>query len=263
MQRECNVSWRVAGSLLTLLAEINAAHPKRDKRTDGTISGYPGAISSHNINAAGVVCALDITTGMFSGGITPAQGVALADKIRIKLRDQPRGIPCYVIHNGKIASAGNNYAWLPYGGPDPHTSHIHVSVDWDIPAGGAASGQADYDSALPWGIAGVSTKKEDDMSDEDVKKVNKYTGEMLWHGFTSEGKKYPGIGKVTIENQRRINETTGKVDAITELVKQIAAGSGVAIDYAKVEAAAAAGVSRAMAEGIDLDATVSIKAGTE
>ena len=156
------MAWRKAYSLEVLLAEVNALFPNRDKRTDGAISGYPGSQSSHNVNSAGVVCAVDITTGNYSGGISPAEGQALAEKIRIALRDQPRGIPAYPIHymappyvsaaGPHIATAGTNWAWEPSGGSDPHTSHIHVSVDWDIYTGGAPSGQADFDTRLGWGL---------------------------------------------------------------------------------------------------------------
>lgn len=235
-------NWRVAGSLLTLLAEVNAAHPKRDKRTDGTISGYPGAISSHNINAAGVVCALDITTGMFSGGITPAQGIALADKIRIKLRDQPRGIPCYVIHNGKIASAGDNYKWLPYTGPDPHTSHIHVSVDWDIAGGGSASGQADYDTDLPWGISGTT---EEELTVSEASKIIAIV--------TENQARITRTRDIVTENQARINQTNAALAAVAGVVAQLAKGQGVTIDYARIDA----GVSAALAAGIKIEGTLS------
>ena len=106
----------------------------------------------------------------------------------------------------------------------------------------------------------IAPIQEDDFDMNAADKVIEYVRAMLWSGFTSEGKKYPGIGKITIENQRRINLLTGKVDAQAEVVKQLAKGQGVTIDYTKVEAAAAAGVAKAMADGVDLDATVTIKA---
>lgn len=172
------MAWRIAQSLLTLLDEVNALYPDRYKGTDGGISGYtygaggvvvnPNNQSSHNINSEGVVCAFDITTGDYDGGISTKDGQALAEKVRIAIRDQPRGIPAYPIHYMEppyvptpgpyIATANNNWAWAPYGGSDLHTSHLHVSVDWDVYPGGAPSGQADYDTTLPWNIAGAITK---------------------------------------------------------------------------------------------------------
>lgn len=248
--------WRVARSLLVLLAEVNATYPKRDKRTDGTISGYPGAISSHNPNSAGVVCALDITTGLYPGGITPAQGITLADKIRVAQRDQPRGKYAYVIHNRRIAHGDIGWTWASYTGPDPHTSHIHVSVDWDLPAGGAPSGQADYDSTLPWGITKTAPlgtiEKDDDMSAQDVKAINAYTADLLLYGFTSGGGKKPGVWQVVVENQRRINTVNAKLAALESVVGQLAKGQGVTIDYARIDA----GVKAALADGITIDGTI-------
>lgn len=162
------MSWTLAPALRTLLAEVNALYPGRDKRTDGTISGYPGARSSHNYNSEGYVCALDITTGDYLGGISTAQGQALAEQVRLALKVQPRGIPAYPIHymappyvptpGPYIATAGTDWEWEPYGypGSDPHTSHLHVSVDWDIYTGGAPSGLADYLTEMSWNLGSTT-----------------------------------------------------------------------------------------------------------
>jgi hypothetical protein len=178
--------WRLSASLQTLLDEVNAAYPDRDKRTDGQISGYPGAVSSHNVNSAGVVNALDITTGDYPGGISKADGMAEADRIRLNMSDGSRGYYAYVIHHMEppyvpysgpwIADAdiGGGWGWGAYTGADPHTSHIHVSSDWDIPSGGAPSGVCPYDSIASWGI-GTSTQAatikpipEDDLTPEQA-----------------------------------------------------------------------------------------------
>ncbi|MFC4560957.1 hypothetical protein ACFO4E_03695 [Nocardiopsis mangrovi] len=57
------MSWRLARSLATLRAEINTAAPDRSKRSDGSIgdAAHRASASDHNPNAAGVVCAIDIT----------------------------------------------------------------------------------------------------------------------------------------------------------------------------------------------------------
>lgn len=170
------MAWRVAQSLLTLLAEVNALYPERYKGTDGSISGYtygaggvvvnPYNQSSHNINSEGVVCAFDITTGDYAGGISVAAGQALAEQIRIRVRDQPRGIPFYGIHymappyvaiaGPKICTYGTNWEWEHYSGSDLHKSHQHWSADWDVFPGGAPSGLADYDSTLPWNLTSLA-----------------------------------------------------------------------------------------------------------
>lgn len=249
------MAWRVAQSLVTLLAEVNAAYPGRDKRTDGAISGYPGSISSHNINSQGVVCALDITTGDYPGGISPSQGMALAEQIRIAIRDQPRGIPCYPIHHMEppyvpyagpwIATANQNWAWQPYGGSDGHTSHIHVSVDWDIYTGGAPSGQADYDTTLPWGITTVTGQSTDitpidwfDMASlDDLANVLKRSDvldaiayavlqkEVPWYGY--DGVR-PATGRTTTNLQIQV----GYFDSGTSTVASKADAARVSADAA-------------------------------
>jgi len=148
--------WRAAESVKVLLSEVNALYPGRDKRTDGVISGYPGSVSSHQVNSAGVVCAVDITVGDYPNGITPAQAAVLAESIRHELKVAPRGIYAYVIYNQRMARSTHDWEWEPYKGTSPHTDHIHVSVDWDIPEGGAPSGECPYDMTDSWNLRGPS-----------------------------------------------------------------------------------------------------------
>jgi len=35
-----------------------------------------------------------------------------------------------VIYNGKIASTGSNWRWVPYGGSCPHKAHVHLNTDY-------------------------------------------------------------------------------------------------------------------------------------
>lgn len=142
------MGWRLSESLKVLLSEVNAKYPDRDKRTDGTISGYPGAISSHNINSLGVVNALDITVGDYPGGITHAQALIDTEFIRQSIKYDPRGYDAYVIYEARIAD-GFTGEWRKYTG-ERHTSHYHVSSAHDIPMGGVTLGDSDYDITIPW-----------------------------------------------------------------------------------------------------------------
>lgn len=167
------MAFRVANSLLSLVAEINAIFPNRSKATDGSISGYtygPGQVivnynnaSSHNINSEGVVCAYDITTAYQQFDISDHDGQLIAEVIRRRLRDQPRGTTAYEIHHmappfvpyaGPWICHGNwDWSWAEYTGIDGHTSHSHVSADYDCYPNGAPSGLAAYDTTLPWDLA--------------------------------------------------------------------------------------------------------------
>lgn len=125
-------SWRVARSLTTLRDQVNAAHPLRDKRSDGTIGDarHAAQVSDHNPDAYGVVRALDLDHD--PDGKTYADKLdahALADTL-VASRD-PR--LKYVISRGRIArSYPKNgrpaFTWQTYTGSDPHDTHVHVSV---------------------------------------------------------------------------------------------------------------------------------------
>ena len=118
-----DMAWREAKSLLKLRDQVNAAHPDRDKRNDGTIGdpAHQARISDHNPDGEGVVRAIDITHD-------PAHGVdsyKLAETLRLNRDPRIK----YVISNHRIFSASNTpWTWRPYSGSNPHTEHVHVSV---------------------------------------------------------------------------------------------------------------------------------------
>ncbi len=121
--------WRLAPSLETLRAQIDAAWPKRNKASDGTIGDAAHAKrkdkSDHNPNARGVVCALDITHD-------PASGCD-AGKIAAALRASRDPRIKYVIWNRKIFNSQLwPWEWRDYHGENPHTKHVHISVRDDV-----------------------------------------------------------------------------------------------------------------------------------
>jgi hypothetical protein len=151
--------WRVAGSLLVLLGEVNHRWPDRDKSSDGTIGdarhqAEGWTASDHNpwvvdSQGNGVVRALDVDAGP---GLNPdaahdtiGQTVADAAVAAAKAGHPAMGDGSYVIWHGQIASVNSvpPWSWRPYTGADPHTSHPHISV---------ATHQAGYDSTRPWGV---------------------------------------------------------------------------------------------------------------
>lgn len=136
--------WRVAKSLDTLLAQINAAYPNRSKVADGAIgdTAHAATTSDHNPDQYGVVRARDYTHD-------PAHGFdahAMADRI-VASRD-PR--IKYVISRGRIASSTiSPWVWRAYEGSNRHDHHAHVSVVADSRA----------DNTTPWTI----TAAKDDL----------------------------------------------------------------------------------------------------
>lgn len=100
-------------------ADINARWPQRDRRSDGWIGDRAhqrqGSKSDHNPDPRGIVHALDID----ADGIDTALLVAA-------LCAHPS--TQYVIYNRKIYSRSYGFRPRAYIGSNPHTSHIHWSI---------------------------------------------------------------------------------------------------------------------------------------
>jgi len=137
-------SWRVAKSLDTILVQVNAKWPDRDKSSDGTVASdqhhQQNPNSDHEPNQDGVVCARDITHDP-----PYFDSYAFADML---LRNKDERIK-YVISNSRIASGTGQdhpaWVWRPYTGSNPHDHHVHISVKADA---------AHYDDPRPWDIEG-------------------------------------------------------------------------------------------------------------
>jgi hypothetical protein len=76
--------------------------------------------------------------------------------------------------------------------------------------------------------------------------------------LSTDGKRWPLSAHVQ-GNTARIVQIAAEQAAQRELIEQLAAGTGTAIDYDKVREASKAGAASALAEGVDLDATVTVK----
>lgn len=115
------MNWRLAGSLVTLRGQINAMYPNRNKASDGTLgdAAHQKVASDHNPNPQGIVTALDLTHDPNSLDIADlAQKLIQSRDSRIK----------YIIANRKIMIPPN-WNWQNYAGANPHTKHIHISVN--------------------------------------------------------------------------------------------------------------------------------------
>jgi hypothetical protein len=143
-------AWHLAGSLVSLKAAVDAHWPGRDKRSDGGIGDAAhqaaGSASDHNPWLNNCVRGYDFT--VTRGDVHGVDGAWLAEQLRlIGLAGDHRlaGGPTtddngYVIFNGHITSPDFS-RWVHYSGPDPHVSHVHLSVTRD-PGG--------YEDAGPW-----------------------------------------------------------------------------------------------------------------
>jgi hypothetical protein len=143
--------WRVAESLETLLAEVNAKWPNRNKASDGAkasaqhTNANPTSDHEPRIKdgAKGVVTARDFTHdpdhGLDSQKL--AEALVASKDSRIK----------YIISNRRICSGTGQehpaWVWREYKGVNPHNHHVHISVKPD---------KALYDSTQSWGLGGVA-----------------------------------------------------------------------------------------------------------
>lgn len=112
--------WYLAPSLIALGNEINARWPNRDTASDGAIgdASHQARTSDHNPDwsAGGVVRAIDVDNN----------GIDVQELLDATIRDQR---VWYVIWNRHIYSRTYGWAKRAYDGADPHTGHVHISIN--------------------------------------------------------------------------------------------------------------------------------------
>jgi hypothetical protein len=131
------VAYLVA-SLVNLRAEIDAAWPNRDRRTDGWYADPKVRKSDgHNPDGKGAVHAIDVD----KDGIWPPY---ILDRIKLV-----RPVIWYAIWDRHIYS--DDYGWVKqvYSGPNPHTDHMHIEVRHTA----AGENYGGY-----WGVAAAPTQ---------------------------------------------------------------------------------------------------------
>lgn len=157
------MSWVVDQGILKLRSQIDLACPDRSKVSDGTIGdpAHQARLSDHNPQSPPPPRNPDneVDAGDFTHD--PAHGAdmgVIANAIR---KSKDRRV-AYIIWNRHETGPSHNWRWDPYDGEDPHTNHMHVSVndvhndetqDWSI--GVATILQQDWD-ALIWRIDAIT-----------------------------------------------------------------------------------------------------------
>lgn len=150
------MSWRVAKSLITLRDQLDRACPARDKASDGAVgdAGHASRASDHNpwhqVAGVGVVTAIDLTHDPEHGADMHRLAAHLVSSRDARVK--------YVIWDRKIWRSYPKPglpAWSPepYRGTNPHTKHLHLSVQ-----------PAHCDDTRPWGYPPPRPiDKEDDV----------------------------------------------------------------------------------------------------
>ena len=220
------MDWRLANSLKTLRAQLNALYPARSKASDGAIGDDAHAVvkSEHNPNAAGVVTAIDITHD-------PANGVDMNRIAEALIASNDPRI-WYIIFNKRIWEGD---VWLPYSGGNPHDKHLHISVNQ------AAS---KYDDARQWNL----NLGGESMTEEDAKEAYRAVlhrepeNDAVWRAWV--GKPFAQFSKTVRSSPEWLTQNHFIVhfkqneQTIAELKKQAAGLS--APDKQKLEEAYAA-----------------------
>jgi hypothetical protein len=117
---------RLSNAAEQLRSEINTKYPNRDKRSDGWIgdTAHNARKSDHNPDKQGWVRAIDIDSDLLKG--SSKESWLLAEQIKtIALKGDKR--VSYIIHQHRIASPRQKWAWRVYKGSNPHVSHLHIS----------------------------------------------------------------------------------------------------------------------------------------
>lgn len=141
------MKWRIAESLLQLRSQINAAHPKRSKLSDGNIGDAAHATrdSDHNPHVKdgkmGVVTAVDVTHDPKNGCDATKIAAALVESRDDRIK--------YLIWNRSMVSSYPSHGtaawtWRGYSGANPHNKHLHISV---------IGSKSLYDSTDAWALS--------------------------------------------------------------------------------------------------------------
>lgn len=204
------MTWRLARSLETLRAEVNAFAPNRSKVSDGTLGdpAHASRASRHNPNRYGVVTALDLTHD-------PAGGFDAHGFARRHVHD-PHPELAYVISNREVAKRSTGFRWEPYTGTNTHEKHAHFGVG----VGPDSDPLPPYDSRLPWGVslaAPLITPPEDDMFSDDDRRIQRRIHDAL--GLAGKDDSFPGKQNIS-----------GRVAALYLDMKAGAAGEDVDLD---------------------------------
>jgi len=219
--------WRVAPALDELYDQLNQRAPHRSRDSDGAIgdAAHAGRDSDHNpwfrLAGQSYVTARDFTHD-------PAGGLDcgwLADQLA-RGRD-PR--IKYVIWSRHImagAAGLSPWQWRPYGGANPHTKHLHLSV------------VADARALLrtPWQLTDQPPPREDDLTPEQdhmLRVIHAEVTKRLPNRRGPQGAEIPGGGADTVlgyaanadgfgyENATTLARIDRQMDELTVLLRQV------------------------------------------
>lgn len=182
----------VVNPAVASLADLVERYWPERHGADGTVASKQhdanNPTSDHRpfpFNGAGVVYAIDV------GEVTEDDGIVLAEALRSSRDPRIK----YVIHESRLFASYKTasrppWAWGPYTGYNPHTNHVHVSVnrdagsgEWNLDLGGDLEHQhTPMPSELPrdWGTATWAQWVERSNTDDSSRGWTFYREDLGW-----------------------------------------------------------------------------------
>lgn len=213
------MAWVLTKQLQAFRDQMNAAFPDRDRTSDGTIGDAAHAASSSGHNpdltanaeyedgdAKDEVRAIDVDAD------TGDPDVSMEDIVQHLLKMARAGklwMIRYMIFDRRIWSAVDGWAQREYGGPNPHTAHLHLS--------GAYTQSADEDVDADYHLEDLVALSSDDA----IKVWNTDTAVPMpsWRSDKATNQTIMGASAMVIA----MNEAHAANVAATALKAQLAA----------------------------------------
>jgi hypothetical protein len=185
------MSYFLAASLVQLRNEINAAHPDRDKTSDGWIgdASHQARVSDHNPDyaAGGIVRAIDVDK----------DGIDTDRLLAVVTRDSRVE---YVIWQRGIYERGNGFRRRAYTGVNPHDKHMHISIRHTATAAGGGE----------WGYKVSAASVQ--APDPGLKSVTEVAREVIagqWGNNPQRGQRLQAEGYSPTAVQAEVNRLMG------------------------------------------------------
>lgn len=201
--RYSGAGWRVARSLETFGNQImDLRGSTASLPTDGTVgdTAHSARVSDHNPDEQGIVRALDFHEWATAAVDEVFEAVRTSQDPRLK----------YAIHAGRMFSSYSTpsrqpWEWGPYSGPNPHSTHGHLSV--------VADSRADQNH--PWIIQLGQEEEEMALTPSEENTAKALHAELAAAGYGT---------------------LASRTAAISQLISLLNAPAGTAITEAQVRA---------------------------
>ena len=162
-----------------------------------------------------------------------------------------------LVRKGQVIGYSGN-SGTATSGPHCHVEMLPPNWDW----GNGTYGRINPQFTEYWDPTQINPAGDVTPEPQELFTMGQYENLLKQIGLAHEKENNIAdlLNRSVAADRKYHGQTHAKVNAIREVVDQIAAGQGVTIDWARVEAAAKAGAAEALAEGVDINLNVNGKA---